>query len=180
MSQKVPGGNRAAQATVPRPAPAWGTMWAPDHSGLPKLAAMAAAHHANTGSSRCCEGVHSMGSLTENVSVARLSADSICLNRGNASVDGSPLVPPIAQSTTFQRTGVGSDPQHQYSRVSNPSVTTLEQTLGALEDAPPAVCFGTGLAAETALFLSILRAGDHVVCGRGVYGGTTRLLHSVD
>lgn len=120
-----------------------------------------------------------MGSLTENVSVARLSADSICLNRGNASVDGSPLVPPIAQSTTFQRTGVGSDPQHQYSRVSNPSVTTLEQTLGALEDAPPAVCFGTGLAAETALFLSILRAGDHVVCGRGVYGGTTRLLQQL-
>lgn len=120
-----------------------------------------------------------MGSRPPTVSNPTLSADSICLRRGKPISDGSPLVPPIAQSTTFQRDGVGSDPAHQYSRVSNPSVSALEETLGALEDAPAAVCFGTGLAAETALFLSLLRAGDHVVCGRGVYGGTTRLLQQL-
>jgi cystathionine beta-lyase/cystathionine gamma-synthase len=120
-----------------------------------------------------------MGSQPRNASTQSPSADLICLNRSKPVSDGSPLVPPIAQSTTFQREGVGSDPSHQYSRVSNPSVSVLEETLGALEDAPPAVCFGTGLAAETALFLSLLRAGDHVVCGRGVYGGTTRLLQQL-
>lgn len=120
-----------------------------------------------------------MGSDPLNVPTRTLSADSICLNRGKPAIDGSPLVPPIAQSTTFQRTNVGSDPHHQYSRVSNPSVSALEETLGTLEDAPPAVCFGTGLAAETALFLSVLRSGDHVVCGRGVYGGTTRLFQQL-
>lgn len=120
-----------------------------------------------------------MGSHPLNQPVRTLSADAICLNRGKPVSDGSPLVPPITQSTTFQRSGVGSDPTHQYSRVSNPCVSALEKTLGALEDAPPAVCFGTGLAAETALFLSVLRSGDHVVCGRGVYGGTTRLLQQL-
>jgi cystathionine beta-lyase/cystathionine gamma-synthase len=123
-------------------------------------------------------GVHSMGSHINNASFAS-SPESICLRRAVPTEDGQPLVPGIAQSTTFQRSGVGSDPTHQYSRVSNPSVTALEETLGQLEKAPPAVCFGTGLAAETALFLSLLRNGDHVICGRGVYGGTTRLLQQL-
>lgn len=104
------------------------------------------------------------------------SLESRCLRHGSVLQDGQPLVEGIAQSTTFARSGVGSDPAHQYSRVSNPSVAALEQTLGTLENAPPAVCFGTGLGAETALFLALLRSGDHVICGRSVYGGTTRLL----
>lgn len=110
---------------------------------------------------------------------ATRSQEAICLNRAHISADGEPLVAPIAQSTTFCRSGVGSNPTHQYSRVSNPSVLALETTLGRLENTPPAVCFGTGLAAETALFLSLLQAGDHVVCGRSVYGGTTRLLQQL-
>jgi cystathionine beta-lyase/cystathionine gamma-synthase len=51
--------------------------------------------------------------------------------------------------------------------------------LGALEDAPPSVCFGTGLAAETALFLAILKAGDHAIIGDAIYGGTVRLFRQV-
>jgi cystathionine beta-lyase/cystathionine gamma-synthase len=91
-------------------------------------------------------------------------------------LDGDALVAPLTQSTTFRRSSVGSDPPHQYSRVSNPTVAMLERALGDLERALPAACFATGLAAETGLFLATLRAGDHVVCGRSVYGGTTRLL----
>ena len=106
-------------------------------------------------------------------------AESICLRAGRGSHDGDPLVATIAQSTTFCRSAVGSDPPHQYSRVSNPTVAILEKALGDLENALPAACFTTGLAAEAALFLAVLKAGDHVVCGRGVYGGTTRLLQQV-
>lgn len=120
-----------------------------------------------------------MGFQQHNPTHLAQSPESICLNRQGPSSDGAPLVPSIAQSTTFQRSGVGSNPEHQYSRVSNPSVALLESTLGNLEDAPAGVCFGTGLAAETALFLSLLRSGDHVVCGRGVYGGTTRLFQQL-
>jgi cystathionine beta-lyase/cystathionine gamma-synthase len=106
------------------------------------------------------------------------SFDSICLARPDRA-DGTPLVAPIAQSTTFCRSGVGSGPEHQYSRVSNPTVSELETLLGNLEKALPAACFATGLAAETALFLALLKHGDHVVCGSSVYGGTTRLLRQV-
>ncbi|MCA9298882.1 MAG: aminotransferase class I/II-fold pyridoxal phosphate-dependent enzyme [Phycisphaerales bacterium] len=105
--------------------------------------------------------------------------DIICPGLGQGTRDGDPLVATIAQSTTFCRDAVGSDPEHQYSRVSNPTVAALEDALGALENAPRALCFATGLAAETALFLALLRQGDHVVCGRSVYGGTTRLLQQV-
>lgn len=106
-------------------------------------------------------------------------AAATCPSLGRGAGDGDPLVTPLVQSTSFRRDGVGSDPPHQYSRVSNPTVSVLEAALGDLEDALPAATFTTGLAAETALFLAVLRAGDHVVCGRGVYGGTTRLLQQV-
>lgn len=89
------------------------------------------------------------------------------------------LVAPIVQSTTYVQDEVGSNKGHAYSRVSNPTVSELEERLGAIEDALPAVCFGTGLAAETALFLATLRAGDHVVCGDAIYGGTVRLVRQL-
>lgn len=107
------------------------------------------------------------------------SIDSICCRAGAGFADGQPLVTPIVQSTTYCRDGVDSRAEHQYSRVSNPTVSALEAVLGALENAPPSVCFSTGLAAETALLLALVKAGDHVVCGRAVYGGTTRLLQQV-
>jgi cystathionine beta-lyase/cystathionine gamma-synthase len=111
--------------------------------------------------------------------VRTASFEAKCLQRATPYEDGDALVDGIVQSTTFARRGVGTNPEHQYSRVSNPSVAALEHTLGTLENAPPAVCFATGLAAETALFLALLRAGDHVICGRSVYGGTTRLLQQL-
>ena len=103
--------------------------------------------------------------------------DRLCCQAGAGSGDSVPLVAPLVQSTTFCRDGVGSEAEHQYSRVSNPTVSALEKTLGQLESAPPALCFSTGLAAEWALFCGVLSAGDHLVCARSVYGGTTRLAH---
>lgn len=105
--------------------------------------------------------------------------DTLCVHAGSGNGDGQPLVAPLVQSTTFCRDGVESDAAHAYSRVSNPTVAALEQTLGQLEHAPPAVCFSSGLAAETALFWAVLSAGTHVVCGQAVYGGTARLLQDV-
>jgi cystathionine beta-lyase/cystathionine gamma-synthase len=90
-----------------------------------------------------------------------------------------PLVGALTQSTTFHQSEIGQTGGHSYSRVSNPSVDELEVALGAIEDALPAIAFGTGLAAETALFLALLRAGDHAVVGQGIYGGTTRLFRQV-
>src|SRR5262249_40619260 len=94
------------------------------------------------------------------------SAAARCAHAGQARLDGEPLVAPLVQSTSFGRAGLQSRAEHAYSRVSNPTVAALERTLGELEDAPPAVTFATGLAAETALLLATVQAGDHVVCGR--------------
>jgi len=110
---------------------------------------------------------------------ATLAPETLCVRSARGHGDGSALVQPLVQSTTFVRAGLESHAVHRYSRESNPTVAALEETLGELEAAPPAVAFATGLAAETALFQSILSAGDHVVCARALYGGTTRLLQKV-
>ena len=86
---------------------------------------------------------------------------------------------PIFQSATFAQAEVGITKGHSYSRVSNPTVDALEQAIGALEGTPQAVCFRTGMAAETTLFLSILKAGDHAVLSDVIYGGTVRLFGEV-
>src|SRR5690349_10471768 len=101
---------------------------------------------------------------------------TICAQAGRGERDGEPLVTPIVQSTTFARAGLESAAEHTYSRASNPTVSELERALARIEDAPHAVAFATGLAAETALLVALCKAGDHVVCSRALYGGTTRLL----
>ena len=108
-----------------------------------------------------------------------LFLETICPHAGGGLHDGEPLVAPLVPSTTFCRAGLDSRAEHQYSRVSNPTVAALEAALAELEGAAGAVAFGSGLAAETALFLTLLRAGDHVVCSRALYGGTRRLLEQV-
>lgn len=105
----------------------------------------------------------------------RLSFQAKLLRSGPERLS-QPLVAPLVQSTTFVQDQLAGGSPFAYSRVGNPTVAALEQVLGELEDAPPAVCFSSGLAAETALFLAFTKAGDHVVCAKAVYGGTIRLL----
>lgn len=89
------------------------------------------------------------------------------------------LLVPIYQTTTYRQEAVGQDKGYTYSRAGNPTVSALERRLAALEGAEFATCFSTGLAATTALFLGLLKAGDRVVVSDAVYGGTVRLLREV-
>ena len=89
------------------------------------------------------------------------------------------ILTPIYQSTTYVQQAVGVHKGFTYSRAANPTVDALERALGALEKTPPAVCFATGMAAITTLFLSLLKAGDHAVISDVVYGGTVRLFQQV-
>jgi cystathionine beta-lyase/cystathionine gamma-synthase len=89
------------------------------------------------------------------------------------------ILTPICQSTTYVQQAVGQHKGHTYSRASNPTVSVLEAALGALEGAPPSVCFSTGLSAITALFLSIARSGDEIIVSDVVYGGTVRLFAQI-
>ncbi len=89
------------------------------------------------------------------------------------------ILTPIYQSTTFVQEAVGKHKGFTYSRAANPTVDALERALGSLENAPPAVCFSSGMAAISTLFLALLRAGDHVVISDVVYGGTVRLARQI-
>jgi cystathionine beta-lyase/cystathionine gamma-synthase len=89
------------------------------------------------------------------------------------------ILTPIYQSTTYVQEAVGMHKGFTYSRAANPTVDALEKALGALEDTPPAVCFATGMAAITTLFLSVLKTGDHAVISDFVYGGTVRLFQQL-
>jgi O-acetylhomoserine (thiol)-lyase len=63
-----------------------------------------------------------------------------------------------------------------YSRLSNPTVAVLEERVAALEMGRAAVASASGMAAETMALMTILQAGDHVVAGGALYGGSVTLL----
>ncbi|WP_022901948.1 cystathionine gamma-synthase [Humibacter albus] len=90
------------------------------------------------------------------------------------------VVPPIYQSSTFVQDGVGGlRGGYEYGRSGNPTRTSLETVLAALEGGDRAFAFASGLAAEDALLRSALRPGDHLVLGNDVYGGTHRLIQRI-
>jgi len=65
---------------------------------------------------------------------------------------------------------LNKDPGFQYARFSNPSVTMLEQRMAAFEGAEACRATATGMAAVTAALSSLVRAGDHVVAARALFG----------
>jgi cystathionine beta-lyase/cystathionine gamma-synthase len=85
---------------------------------------------------------------------------------------------PIYATSTYVQQGIGEHKGYEYSRVSNPTRTRLEQNLAALEGGVAARVFASGMAAINAV-ASLLRAGDHMVCGNDLYGGTPRLFNQV-
>src|SRR5499433_3160201 len=62
------------------------------------------------------------------------------------------------------------EPGYQYSRFSNPTVTMFEQRMAALEGAEAARATATGMAAVTTAILGQLRAGDHIVASKALFG----------
>jgi cystathionine beta-lyase/cystathionine gamma-synthase len=85
---------------------------------------------------------------------------------------------PIYPTSTYVQQGIGEHKGYEYSRVSNPTRTRLEQNLAALEGGVAAPVFSSGMAAIHAV-VSMLKSGDHLVCGNDLYGGTPRLFNQV-
>ncbi len=85
---------------------------------------------------------------------------------------------PIYPTSTYVQQGIGENKGYEYSRVSNPTRARLEQNLAALEGGVAAPVFASGMAAISAI-VSMLKSGDHVVCGNDLYGGTPRLFNQV-
>lgn len=89
------------------------------------------------------------------------------------------VMTPIYQVSTYAQDGVGGHKGYEYSRTDNPTRTALHGCLAALEGAHHGLSFASGLAATDTLLRSVVRPGDHVVCGDDVYGGTYRLFDKV-
>lgn len=85
---------------------------------------------------------------------------------------------PIYPTSTYVQQGIGEHKGYEYSRVSNPTRARLEENLASLEGGLTSRVFGSGMAAINAL-ASMLKAGDHIVCGNDLYGGTPRLFNNV-
>jgi cystathionine beta-lyase/cystathionine gamma-synthase len=85
---------------------------------------------------------------------------------------------PIYPTSTYVQQGIGENKGYEYSRVSNPTRTRLEENLASLEGGVAAPVFASGMAAIHAV-VSLLKSGDHVVCGNDLYGGTPRLFNHV-
>ena len=87
------------------------------------------------------------------------------------------ILTPIYQSTTYVQESVESymSKGYSYSRSGNPTVVALEERIRSLEGGAGCACFGTGMAATTAVMMALLNAGEHAVVSDVVYGGTHRL-----
>lgn len=112
-----------------------------------------------------------------------MKIETKCLHEGYKPGNGEPLALPIYQSTTynydstehigklFDLTAEG----HMYSRISNPTVASVEEKIAALEGGVGALCTTSGQAAILISILNILGAGDHFISTSKIYGGTINL-----
>jgi len=66
-----------------------------------------------------------------------------------------------------------------YSRFTNPTVSMLQDRLAALEGGEACVATASGMSAILALSMALLKAGDHVVCSRAVFGATVQLYSGI-
>jgi cystathionine beta-lyase/cystathionine gamma-synthase len=85
---------------------------------------------------------------------------------------------PIYATSTYAQEEIGKNKGYEYARLTNPTRDALEESLRVLEGGTSAHCFGSGMAAITAL-ITMMRTGDHVVCGSNVYGGVPRLFNQI-
>jgi cystathionine gamma-lyase len=88
------------------------------------------------------------------------------------------VCPPIYQSSTFAQEAPGVYREFDYTRTDNPTRSVLQGMLAAAENAKHALAFASGMGAIDCIF-GLLEAGDHVVTGDDIYGGTYRYLTDI-
>lgn len=90
------------------------------------------------------------------------------------------VVPPLHFSTTYAPDGIGNLRRgYDYGRAGNPTRTSLQTQLAALESGTHAFSFGSGLAAEDAIIRAVMRPGQRIVMGNDAYGGSYRLISRI-
>jgi cystathionine beta-lyase/cystathionine gamma-synthase len=85
---------------------------------------------------------------------------------------------PIYQTSTYKQESIGKHKGYEYARTQNPTRSALERNIAALENAPFGYAFASGMSAIDAA-LKLVKAGDHVIAGDNLYGGSYRLFSKV-
>ena len=106
-----------------------------------------------------------------------------CIQAGYTPKNGEPRVLPIYQSTTYKydsadHLGKLFDLEadgHMYSRISNPTVSAVEEKINVLEGGVGALCTSSGQAANLLAILNITSAGENFISLSSIYGGTINL-----
>ena len=73
----------------------------------------------------------------------------------------------------------GEEPGNVYARFTNPTVTTLQQRLAALEGAEGCIATASGMAAILATVMALMKAGEHIVASRSIFGATQQLFGNI-
>ncbi|ANU25753.1 methionine gamma-lyase [Planococcus versutus] len=98
------------------------------------------------------------------------------------------LVTPLYQTSTYSFANAeqgedrfaGNSEGNIYSRLGNPTVRVLEERMTEIEGGQGALAFGSGMASVSAILIYLTKAGDHVLCSRGIYGCTFGLLEIME
>ncbi len=117
----------------------------------------------------------------------KLNIETKCVHSGIGEYEHGPVVPPIYQTSTFKFESAdhggslfaGKQKGYIYSRMLNPTIEAMEDSVAALEGGYKALGCGSGMAAIHTVFAALLNAGDHVICSKSVYGPTNTLLATV-
>jgi cystathionine beta-lyase/cystathionine gamma-synthase len=88
------------------------------------------------------------------------------------------IMTPIYQTSTYVQEAPGVNQGFEYARSQNPTRKALEEAIALLENAKYGLAFGSGVAATDAV-IKLLQAGDEVICGNDMYGGTYRLFTKI-
>ena len=108
---------------------------------------------------------------------ARFETRAIHAGQAPDAATGATIVP-VYQTSTFTQDAIGQHKGFEYSRGSNPTRDALETCLASLEGGRFGVAYASGMAAIAGL-VQLLSAGDHVVVGDDLYGGSYRLFTHV-
>jgi cystathionine gamma-lyase len=84
------------------------------------------------------------------------------------------IMTPVYLTSTYVQEGLGKNKGYEYARGKNPTREALERNVAALERGRHGFAFASGTACLDSI-MKLFCAGDHIVCGENVYGGTFRL-----
>jgi cystathionine gamma-lyase len=88
------------------------------------------------------------------------------------------IMTPIYQTSTYVQKSPGNHKGYEYSRTHNPTRTSLQKSLAALENGKHGICFASGMAAIDTI-IKMLKPGDEVISTNDLYGGTYRIFTKV-